>query len=175
MSPSPQSFVRDPDLPSGSGWRTRLHLRLGRLAVIAKTRLGRPVTLGVRVLAFNANREILLVRPSYVPGLSLPGGGVDPGETCREAALREAREEAGLFFPEPLEFFGIYLNRPLGDRDHVVLFVGRNAERSPDVTPGLESRSASFYAPDDLPDDVTPATLSRIAEVLNGVQRSEHW
>jgi hypothetical protein len=35
----------------------------------------RPMTLGVRALAFDADRRVLLVKHTYVAGWHLPGGG----------------------------------------------------------------------------------------------------
>jgi ADP-ribose pyrophosphatase YjhB (NUDIX family) len=54
-----------------------------------------PTTHGSLVALWNAG-EILLVRNSYVPYYSLPGGYVHRGETAREAAVRELREEVGV-------------------------------------------------------------------------------
>lgn len=34
--------------------------------------------------------------PGFDPFYDLPGGGIDPGETARQAAVRECGEEAGL-------------------------------------------------------------------------------
>jgi 8-oxo-dGTP diphosphatase len=44
-------------------------------------------------------REIAVVRVTFESGaerLDLPGGGLDPGETAQQAAVRECGEEAGL-------------------------------------------------------------------------------
>ncbi len=153
----------------------RLHGWLGRVAVAVVVRLKRPVSLGVRVLALNDRGEVLLVRHSYRPGLSLPGGGVDPGETCREAALRECREEANLQVEGGLALFHVYLNRELANRDHVVLFVARKASQSVPPRRGLEILSAAFYPLDALPEDVTRGSRARIAEVLGNQDPSEDW
>jgi 8-oxo-dGTP diphosphatase len=43
--------------------------------------------------------QIAVVRVTFAAGggrLDLPGGGIDPGETAQEAAMRECGEEAGL-------------------------------------------------------------------------------
>lgn len=45
---------------------------------------------------FDENERLLLVKPTYKAGWNLPGGGVDEGETPREACVREVREELGL-------------------------------------------------------------------------------
>lgn len=133
------------------------------------------MSLGVRLLALNAEGEVLLVRHSYLPGLSLPGGAVDPGETARAAAMREAREEAALDFAEPPELFHLYLNSNLANRDHVALFVARGVVQRRATAPGLEIIATGFHPPDALPADATPATRARIAEVLHGQPPSDIW
>jgi 8-oxo-dGTP pyrophosphatase MutT (NUDIX family) len=40
--------------------------------------------------------RVLLLETTYKPGWEVPGGGAEPGETPRQTALREAREELGL-------------------------------------------------------------------------------
>ena len=58
---------------------------------------GKPV-LAASIAVFREGR-VLLARRAKAPGLglwSLPGGRVEPGETMREAALRELQEEVGL-------------------------------------------------------------------------------
>ena len=167
---------RDGDQPIGSGLLGKLHLRMGRMAIAASARLRGPVTLGVRLLAFDDQNRVFLVRHSYIPGLHLPGGGVEPGESCREAAVREAREEGALEMPSAPELFHIYWNKALGRRDHVALFVARGGARQTRTgAKSLEIVSAGFYPLDQLPADVTPATRARIGEVLHGEDLSETW
>ena len=167
--------VGDPDRPAGAGFGGRLHLALGRFAISARARLRAPMSLGVRLLALNAHGEVLLVQHSYLPGLSLPGGAVDAGETACEAAMREAREEASLEFSEPPALFHLYHNRSLGNRDHVALFVARDVVQRQAPAAGLEILAARFHTPDALPEDATPATRARLAEVLGGAPPSEYW
>jgi ADP-ribose pyrophosphatase YjhB (NUDIX family) len=165
----------DGDRPAGGGWRTGLHLRAGRLLVRAVNALRPRTTLGVRVLALDAEERIFLVRHSYVPGSHLPGGGVEPGETVREAAAREAMEEGGLAFGAPPDVFGVYLNRALDARDHVVLLVARDVRAGRPRASGYETLAAGFHPRDRLPEDTTPATRARIAEVLDGAAPTEDW
>jgi len=165
----------DPDLPPRSGLVGRLHMGLGRLAILTRLRFSLPLSLGVKLLATNAAGEVLLVRHSYVPGLALPGGAVEPGETTREAAVREAIEETGVEIPDPPRLFHVYLNRALANRDHIVLYTARDVRQPRPPGPRPEILSARFYDPANLPEDVTPATRARIAEVLEEALPSDHW
>lgn len=165
----------DPDVPRGSGLIGRAHTWLGRLAIGLKVRLNPKVTLGVRLIALNDRDEILLVRHSYLPGHALPGGGVEPGESARVAVMREAEEEAGLRFAGDPEQVHVYFNRRLANRDHVILFLARDVSQTQEPKPNAEILSARFYPLSALPEDTTPATRARIAEVLHGAERSEIW
>ena len=48
-------------------------------------RFARGMTLGVRAVVIDANDRVFLVRHTYVSGWYLPGGGVEVGQTFREA------------------------------------------------------------------------------------------
>lgn len=57
----------------------------------------RPKTRGAKCIVEN-DGKILLVRLAYAhKGWTIPGGGVDKGETFEEAARRELFEETGIF------------------------------------------------------------------------------
>lgn len=81
-------------------WLKRLiaRLRLYPLAALLYEgwrRLVRPHTHGALVAIWSEG-ELLLVETSYRRSWSLPGGGIERGETARQAAVRELTEEVGL-------------------------------------------------------------------------------
>lgn len=164
----------DPDLPERTGWPERLHLRLGRMLIGAVNIVRPRVTLGVRLIAFDHAGRLFLLRHTYLPGWHLPGGGVAPGETCREACLREAAEEGGLILDEPPDLLGLYLNRALAARDHVAVFVARGV-RQERAAASLEVRESGFFAPDALPEGTTPAVHARLGDLETGRPRSDDW
>jgi 8-oxo-dGTP pyrophosphatase MutT (NUDIX family) len=152
-----------------------LHLRAGNALIRVKHLFGPRLTLGVRLMALDAAGRVFLVRHSYLPGLHLPGGAVDPGESCLQAAEREAAEEGGLTLGAPPELFHVYMNPTGGRHDHVVLFVARDARQERPWAPSLEILSAGFHGVDPVPEAATRATRERIGEVLAGRPASDLW
>ncbi|HVU04618.1 MAG TPA: NUDIX hydrolase [Polyangiaceae bacterium] len=57
-------------------------------------RVAHPTTHGTQILLFHGD-DVLLVKNSYVPYWSAPGGYIASGETGRDAVVRELREEIG--------------------------------------------------------------------------------
>jgi 8-oxo-dGTP diphosphatase len=61
---------------------------------------GQPVVASASILVDRQDRVLLLRRGPTAPWMpgrwNLPGGNIDPGETPREAAVREAKEEVGV-------------------------------------------------------------------------------
>ncbi len=131
------------------------------------------MTLGARVAALR-DGKVMLVKQSYAPGWILPGGGVERGETLLQAALREAREEAGLIAEGPLQLHGIFLNDAVFRGDHVALYVMREFSRK-EWSPDAEIVDARFFPTSELPENVTAASRRRLSEILDGVPVSEYW
>jgi ADP-ribose pyrophosphatase YjhB (NUDIX family) len=152
-----------------------LHQAAGDTLVRIKHAFGPRLTLGVRLLALDDAGRIFLVRHSYLPGLHLPGGAVDPGETCREAAAREAAEEGGLGLAAPPALFQVYMNPTGGRHDHVLLFVARGARQVRPRPRSLEIVAAGFHPAAPPPEDATRATRDRIAEVLGALPPADRW
>lgn len=117
-------------------------------------RFRKPLLLGCRVLAFDEDDRVLLIRHSYGSGRwMLPGGGVGRGEDPLAAALRELSEEVGCQLAEAQLFDAV--DEPLfGTTNRVYLVCGRLiGTPRPD---GREVIEALFHSADDLPGNLSP-------------------
>lgn len=72
---------------------------------------------GAAMVLENSRGELLVVKASYKRYWSLPGGVVDPGESPKQAALREVRQEVGLSIDaDAAEFVGaVYRSSDIRD------------------------------------------------------------
>ena len=138
-------------------------------------RFARGLTLGVRGLVIDPSGEVFLVKHSYVSGWHLPGGGVEPGETLLTALARELAEEGNIELTGAPVLHGVYFNQRLSRRDHVALYVVRAFRQSAPPRPNREIVAHGFFARTALPEDATPATRARIAEVLQGTAPTLIW
>ncbi len=130
------------------------------------------MTLGVRTMLLKDDR-IMLVRHTYSPGWHMPGGGVDRGESIHEAAIREAREEAGVDIAGPVQLFGVYR---AGKRDHVALFVCHEwHQTSLPKLPSFEISACETFALAELPEDLSAGTRRRLREYQGGLSPARDW
>jgi 8-oxo-dGTP pyrophosphatase MutT (NUDIX family) len=138
------------------------------------SRLKRGKTLGARVCVIDASNQILLIRHSYTKGWTFPGGGVDAGETLKQAALRELREEAAIDATGELTLHGVFSNETKFPGDHVALFICRDFIQNI-FKPNMEIVEAKFFSLDSLPADITAATRDRLAEIFAAAPIADHW
>ena len=132
-------------------------------------------TRGVKVMLFNPAGELLLVRNSYGPrraSFVLPGGGIGRSETPEAAALREISEEVGVD-AHRLAARGTYFSTMEGRRDTIHLFTAY-ADAVPKID-GVEVEEARFFALDRLPENVSAATMRRIAEYRGERSVEPRW
>ncbi len=106
----------------------------------------------VAILAHDTEGRVLLVRRKVQPGIgewSLAGGFIELGETAREAALRELKEETGLEGSQPRIFdVGSHLNGYYGD----VLILAFTVQIIPQpLLPGDDVSEAVFFYPSERP------------------------
>jgi 8-oxo-dGTP diphosphatase len=104
----------------------------------------------------NGHREVLLIKRGHSPYegyWALPGGYVKMNERCAAAAIRELREETGIYCATPPQLIGIY-DKP--DRD----------TRGRTVSVAYAMRSTTPQQPVG-GDDATDAQWVRIEDVDN--------
>lgn len=92
---------------------------------------------------------VLIERKYYPPGLALPGGFVDVGETVEEALIREMREEINLDVKIE-KIHGVYSKPDRDPRFHTVSIVFVcSATGTPQG--GDDAKEAKVYKLEDIP------------------------
>lgn len=124
--------------------------------------LGRTVR-GCRVLVFDSEERLLLIRHSYgKPHWTLPGGGIGRGEDILAAAAREVHEECACRLNEVMA---------LGEGDDVAdglhqvhLVAGWTCDTA--MADGREIVAARFFALTELPEPLSEKLAARLPGYL---------
>ncbi|MBA4494676.1 NUDIX domain-containing protein [Paenactinomyces guangxiensis] len=134
---------------------------------------------GVAVIIFDHDKRVLLQKRSDVGLWGLPSGHVEPGETVKNAAIREVWEETGLKV-RILRLIGVYsepesqvFHYPDGRNIHFVtvyfqaeILEGQLSNRSP------ETMEIRFFPPDDLPCNMIPMHPNWLEDALTLTEQS---
>ncbi len=133
------------------------------------------VKAGVGVVVVNSEGCILLERRSDNGLWGLPGGAIEAGESVRQAALREIREETGLeiritglvgVYSEPAERIVTYPDN--GDVAHLVDVALAAEVVSGKLTLSAESLELRFFHPDSLPWEIVPPARQPLQDFIDG-------
>jgi ADP-ribose pyrophosphatase YjhB (NUDIX family) len=154
--------------------RTRFEPALRRLFHLY-WRLARGMTLGVRAVVLDDENRVFLVKHSYVSGWHLPGGGVETGETLREALTRELAEEGRIELVGEPVLLGVYLNSHVSRRDHVAVYLVRHFSQDRLPEPNREIVECGFFETQALPEETTTGTRRRISEVIENRPAIQTW
>lgn len=122
-------------------------------------------SVGVFAVVLDEDQRVLCVRRDYGDrSWTLPGGGMEVGESPLAALQREVHEETG-YVVRPGTLLGVY-SKPWKD-DLVLCFGAMIIGRDPWKANG-EISAVGFFARNDLPEPFSPHARSRIDEVLAG-------
>jgi 8-oxo-dGTP diphosphatase len=141
---------------------------------VARHLLRRPVV-GVAAAARSPDGRWLLVRRTDNGQWALPGGTLEWGETLRQAAVRELREEAGVDRVDLGPLVGVYSDPRRDARFHAVTVLV-SAEIDPPVRlpdNPVEIAEARLFREDELPEALAYGMTEMLADVRSGRARWE--
>ncbi len=124
---------------------------------------------GAAALIVDEQNRLLLLHRSDNDCWGPPGGAVELGEVVETAARREVREETGLEVGE-MSLFGVFsgpelfYRYPNGDEVHNVSIVYLARFTGGDVRLNGEHTAWDWFAPADIPENVSPPIRPVIAQ-----------
>jgi len=147
---------------------------------------------GVGIMLLNRDGRVFVGRridmPAGLAAWQMPQGGIDPGETPRQAAIRELREEVGtdraetlaesrswLRYDVPSELAGqLWRGRYRGQRQKwfAMRFAGEDADIDPAATEHPEFDAWEWVSCERLPELIVPFKRQLYLDVL--AEFSEH-
>ena len=134
------------------------------------------VKVGVGVIVVDDRARVLLEKRSDNGMWGLPGGGIEPGESVYETALREVKEETGLDI-EITGLVGVYSEPSAGrivtypdngDVRHLVDIVLVAGMISGEMIISSESLDLRFFNPDSLPAELVPPAKKPLRDFVAG-------
>jgi ADP-ribose pyrophosphatase YjhB (NUDIX family) len=117
------------------------------------------------VLIFGEAGRVLLVNPTYKPGWDIPGGYLHPGETPREGAARELKEELDLAAPIGHLLVADWAPHPSEGDKLLFVFDGgliTDADRAHVTPDGVEIGEYAFHEESQLDTLLIPRLARRI-------------
>lgn len=122
--------------------------------------------MGAGCLLFNAQGQVLLVRPTYKPGWEIPGGVVELNESPLECCQRELAEELGL----ARALGGLLVvdyNHAVGEKTEALMFIFDGGVLTSVEIESIrllagELSEYRFFPPESLPPEMSPALRRRV-------------
>ena len=143
-------------------------------AATAYWKVFQPITIGVKVI-ITCEDKLLLVTQSYQSYWSLPGGGVEAGESVYEAAARELVEETSIkVSPASFMLRSIHFSKSEAKSDHIAL-LSTVCDVCHQPIINSELSKAGWFGLAELPNGVSPATMRRINEYSSKIEPDLKW
>ena len=132
------------------------------------------MTVGCGVLVENEKGQVLLQKRSDNGQWCVPGGALELGETYKEAAARELREEVGIEVKE-LQLFGLYsgddrmITYPNQDVVYSLAVIFKTNKYTGTISDeDSEVLEHRFFNPQDIPKDLFAPDARPITDWANG-------
>lgn len=131
-------------------------LSFGRLSEDELAGLDPAVPLTASLVVLWCRGECLMVFNTFRKAWELPGGMLDPGESARDAAIRELAEESGQR-ADSLEFAGAARIRVAPDQrlEYLAIYRGEIATPQP-FTPNDEMSDSTWWDPSEPLENLLP-------------------